>query len=83
VDLEVRRLMAQCYDSAVERLRRNRERLDALAAELLAHETLDEAAAYRAAGFPPVLGDGEGLAGDREVDQAEAGADLGQSRPIA
>jgi cell division protease FtsH len=54
VDLEVRRLIAQCYDSALERLRLNRHRLDALAAALLEHETLDEQAAYQAAGFPGV-----------------------------
>jgi cell division protease FtsH len=51
VDLEVRRIVAECHDAALARLRENRERLDALAAALLERETLDEEAAYRAAGF--------------------------------
>ncbi len=51
VDMEVRRLIAECYDAALERLRSSRGRLDALAEALLDHETLDEADAYRAAGF--------------------------------
>ena len=40
---------------ALAGLRENRERLDSLAHALLEHETLDEADAYRAAGFdrPP------------------------------
>jgi cell division protease FtsH len=51
VDDEVRRIVDECYARAVEQLRDHREKLDALAAALLEHETLDEADAYRAAGI--------------------------------
>ncbi len=50
VDSEVRRIVDECYDEALEQLRRNREKLDALAHALLERETLDEADAYRVAG---------------------------------
>ncbi|NUP49127.1 MAG: ATP-dependent zinc metalloprotease FtsH [Catenulispora sp.] len=52
VDSEVRRIVAECYDKTVRILIDNRERLDALSAALLEHESLDEADAYRAAGVP-------------------------------
>jgi cell division protease FtsH len=52
VDAEVRRIVEECYAAALDLLRTNRDRLDALAHTLLEHETLDEADAYRAAGFP-------------------------------
>ncbi|MFF9911392.1 ATP-dependent zinc metalloprotease FtsH [Streptomyces sp. NPDC013457] len=48
---EMRRIVDECYESAVRQLRENREKLDALATALLANETLEEAAAYRAAGI--------------------------------
>ncbi|MET7618707.1 ATP-dependent zinc metalloprotease FtsH [Streptomyces sp. NPDC005408] len=51
VDHEMRRIVDECYESACRQLRDNRDRLDALATALLAHETLDEDAAYRAAGI--------------------------------
>ena len=51
VDREVRRLVDECYDEALEQLRENRDRLDRLAQALLVHETLDEADAYRIAGI--------------------------------
>jgi cell division protease FtsH len=50
VDAEVRRIVDECYEVAVEELKENRDRLDRLAAALLEHETLDEADAYRIAG---------------------------------
>jgi cell division protease FtsH len=50
VDDEVRRIVDECYARAVEVLRDNRDRLDRLAAALLANETLDADAAYAAAG---------------------------------
>ena len=53
VDNEVRLLIDECYSAAVERLRRNRARLEGLAEALLESETLDEHAARRAAGFGP------------------------------
>ncbi|GLF98992.1 ATP-dependent zinc metalloprotease FtsH [Streptomyces yaizuensis] len=52
VDHEMRRIVDECYESACELLRANRNRLDSLAAALLEHETLEEDAAYRAAGIP-------------------------------
>jgi hypothetical protein len=51
VDVEVRRIVDECYDEALEQLRANRERLDKLALALLEIETLDEADAYRIAGI--------------------------------
>ena len=51
VDEEVRKLVDECYQQATHLLRDNRERLDGIVAELLEHETLDEAAVYQAAGL--------------------------------
>jgi cell division protease FtsH len=48
---EMRRIVDECYESAVRQLRENRDKLDALATALLAEETLEEDAAYRAAGI--------------------------------
>ena len=53
VDLEVRRLVEECYGEAIRILRSNRERLDRLAQSLLERETLDEHEAYAAAGIAP------------------------------
>ncbi|WP_113700750.1 ATP-dependent zinc metalloprotease FtsH [Nonomuraea lactucae] len=52
VDEEARRIVDECYERAVEVLRDNRDKLDAIVAALLEHETLDEADAYAAAGVP-------------------------------
>ena len=51
VDAEVRRIIEECEDLAVERLRAHRDKLEALAQALLERETLDEADAYRVAGI--------------------------------
>lgn len=51
LDGEVRRIVEECYDRAVRMLREHRDQLDVLAATLLDQETLDEAAAYAAAGI--------------------------------
>ncbi|MEU9232677.1 ATP-dependent zinc metalloprotease FtsH [Streptomyces subrutilus] len=51
VDHEMRRIVDECYAEACRLLRENRPKLDALADALLANETLDEAAAYAAAGI--------------------------------
>ena len=53
VDDEVRRIIDECYVRALQLLRENRLRLDALAAALLQRETLDQDEAYRVAGIPP------------------------------
>ncbi|MET9855235.1 ATP-dependent zinc metalloprotease FtsH [Streptomyces sp. NPDC006450] len=52
VDHEMRRIVDECYEKACFLLRENRDKLDALAEALMARETLDEAAAYAAAGIP-------------------------------
>jgi cell division protease FtsH len=50
VDGEVRRLVEQAHREVIELLTEHRVQLDALAAALLEHETLDEDDAYAAAG---------------------------------
>ena len=50
IDTEVRRLVDEAHTEVVALLRENREKLDSLATALLEHETLDEDAAYAAAG---------------------------------
>ena len=52
VDDEVRRIIEESHQQVVDLLRHNRGKLDALAAALLEHETLDEKDAYAAAGVP-------------------------------
>jgi cell division protease FtsH len=52
VDNEVRALIDSCYHDAMARLTEHRAQLNALAVALLEAETLDEAAAYAAAGIP-------------------------------
>jgi cell division protease FtsH len=52
VDEEVRRITDECYAEARRLLRENRARLDAIVAELLARESLDEPDIYAAAGIP-------------------------------
>jgi cell division protease FtsH len=52
VETEARRILDQGYEQALETLKANRQRLDALVEALLRAETLDAADAYRAAGVP-------------------------------
>ncbi|MGY1701454.1 ATP-dependent zinc metalloprotease FtsH [Geodermatophilus sp. SYSU D00766] len=52
VDVEVRRLVEECYAEALATLRGHRERLDRLAHVLLERETLEADEAYAAAGLP-------------------------------
>ncbi|MGI5951787.1 MAG: ATP-dependent zinc metalloprotease FtsH [Brooklawnia sp.] len=51
VDAEVRAIITECHAKAVEMLNQHRDKLDAIADELLIHETLDEAEVYRVAGI--------------------------------
>ena len=51
VDDEVRRLIEDCYTTALQLVRDNRDKLDGLALRLLEKETLDEDEAYAAAGI--------------------------------
>ena len=55
VDEEVRRITDECYADARRLLRDNRGKLDAIVAQLLARESLDEPEVYAAAGIerPP------------------------------
>jgi len=53
IEREVRRIVVSAHDDALELLRRERDRLDSLAAALLDHETLDQAAAYAAVRLEP------------------------------
>jgi cell division protease FtsH len=55
VDDEVRRIVDTAHHETTETLTRYRSNLDALVTELMAHETLDQIAAYRAAGLPTSL----------------------------
>jgi cell division protease FtsH len=50
VDEEVRRIVEGAEDDVIELLKRERERLDALAHALLERETLDQPEAYEVAG---------------------------------
>jgi cell division protease FtsH len=52
VDEEVRRITDECYSEARRLLRANRDKLDAIVTQLLAHESLDEHEIYAAAGIP-------------------------------
>jgi cell division protease FtsH len=52
VDEEVRRIVDESHQQVVALLEQNRSKLDSLAQALLEHETLDEEAAYAAAGVP-------------------------------
>jgi cell division protease FtsH len=52
VDDEVRRIVDQCYEEATKLLGEHRDKLDALVAALMIHETLDESEAYAIAGVP-------------------------------
>jgi cell division protease FtsH len=52
IDEEVRRIVEGAHEEVTELLGAHRSNLDSLVAALLEHETLDEAAAYAAAGLP-------------------------------
>lgn len=51
VDEEARRITDECYGEARRLLAENRSKLDRIVEQLLAHETLDEAEVYAAAGI--------------------------------
>jgi cell division protease FtsH len=54
VDAEVHRIVDEAHAEVTALLEDHRDKLEALALALLAHETLDEADAYAAAGLSPV-----------------------------
>lgn len=70
VSVEVRRLIDECYHRAIELLKENRHRLDAIVEQLLQHETLDEAAVYMAAGIEHVRVGGDRPSGNARPDGA-------------
>ncbi|MGW0759161.1 ATP-dependent zinc metalloprotease FtsH [Streptomyces sp. NPDC002814] len=51
IDHEMRRIVDECYEEALRKLRDHRGQLDALAQALLENETLEEIDAYRIAGI--------------------------------
>jgi cell division protease FtsH len=53
VDAEVRRIVEESHDRVRRLLSEHRDRLEALVVALLEHETLDQEAAYAAAGIAP------------------------------
>jgi cell division protease FtsH len=53
VDDEMRKVVAEAHDAAVDLLSQNRERLDSLAEALYRAETLEGPEAYAAAGLKP------------------------------
>jgi len=52
VDEEVRRITDECYAEAKRLLKQHRDKLDAIVAQLLRYESLDEPDIYAAAGVP-------------------------------
>jgi cell division protease FtsH len=52
IDAEVRRIVGEAHDEAIQVLSEHRDRLDSLAEALLRAETLDQPQAYAAAGLP-------------------------------
>ena len=60
IDAEVRRIVDDCHAAALAALGANRSKLDALAAALLEHETLEEEEVYIIAGLTEVPGDEPG-----------------------
>ena len=52
IDSEVRRIVDAAHQETTEELRSHRENLESLVTELMAHETLDQIAAYGAAKLP-------------------------------
>jgi cell division protease FtsH len=52
IDMEVRKIVDECYTFALAQLREHRDQLNSLTQALLDKETLDELDAYAAAGIP-------------------------------
>jgi cell division protease FtsH len=55
IDDEIRRIVDAAHRETTETLLTHRANLDSLVAELLTHETLDQVAAYQAAGMPAAV----------------------------
>jgi cell division protease FtsH len=85
VDEEVRHLVDECYQHALDLLRQERPRLDRLAGRLLESETLDEADAYAAAGIDRATAPGALARGESPGHKVAPGLPVapvaGQSAP--
>jgi cell division protease FtsH len=83
VDDEIRRIVDTAHRETTETLTTHRANLDSLVAELLAHETLDQTAAYRAAGLPVNLAAEvvDVAPGPTVMGSSEAAAGNGQPSP--
>ena len=51
VDQEIKGIISQCHEKAVALLTEHRDKLEAIAEQLLLHETLDQTEVYKAAGI--------------------------------
>ena len=80
VDVEVRRIIDECYAEAIETLRKHRENLDRLAERLLDAETLDQDEAYEAADLPRRAHDPPDAVADDVVQLAESSAPFKRPR---
>ena len=83
VDAEVRRILGECYEQALDTLRANRDRLDRLARALLEHETLDADQAYAAAGIPGDAADAPARQPGPSVAPAPVPAPVGTGPPAS
>jgi cell division protease FtsH len=83
VDAEVRQIVDGCYAEAVDLLRGHRGQLDRLARALLAAETLDEDAAYAAAGISRASAPGAVARGERPGTPPAPGLPPDARGPVA
>jgi cell division protease FtsH len=83
VDAEVRKIVDACYAEAVEQLRAHRDQLDRLARALLEAETLDEDAAYAAAGIDRAAAPGAVARGEPPGAQPAPGLPPSGDVPVA
>ena len=82
VDTEVRKIVDACYAEAIELLRGHRDQLDRLAHALLEAETLDEDAAYRAAGIDRETAPGALARGEKPGTEPAPGLPPGDQVPV-
>jgi cell division protease FtsH len=86
IDAEVHRIVEEAHREVAELLSRHRPQLDALAHALLEHETLDQPAAYAAAGIalpsaggPPAVQPVDGSIAGNGAPKESGGAGVGRS----
>jgi cell division protease FtsH len=87
IDAEVRKIVESCYAEAIGLLREHRDQLDRLAHKLLESETLDEDAAYAAAGISRATAPGAVARGEKPgippAPGLPKGGAAGDGMPIA